>query len=43
MRQPVFSRCLWGRMPSCAGIANPRAFRFPIGAQDTILPHGTAF
>jgi len=30
---------LWGRLETCGRVANRRLRRFPIGAQDTILPH----
>ena len=35
-----WSLSLWGRMPSCARVVNPRSLRrLPIGAQVTNLPH----
>jgi hypothetical protein len=30
---------MWGRIPSCAAIANRRARRLPTGAQLAILPY----
>ena len=33
---------MWGRMASCAAVANRRASRFPIGPQLTKLPTNTS-
>jgi len=42
MRRHSKTGRLWGRMPSCAAVANRRAVRLAIGPQLTKLPHEEA-